>query len=202
MTTCSSDLQLHTVTGAAIAEHVGDLAALRIRVFREWPYLYAGDAAYEAAYLQVYVDSPDALLVLVRDGDAVVGASTGLPLSDEDDAFRKPFRDGGIDPAAVFYCGESVLLPDYRGRGIGHAFFDAREAHARRLGRFTHTAFAAVDRDGDDPRRPSRHRDNAAFWQARGYRRHADLSMHLPWSEPDRGDIDHTLTFWLRPLEA
>lgn len=202
MTASASDLQLHTVTGASIAGHVAYLAELRIRVFREWPYLYAGSVAYETDYLQVYVNSPDAVLVLVRDGDAVVGASTGLPLQDEDEAFRLPFRGFGIDPADVFYCGESVLLPAYRGRGIGHAFFDAREAHARRLGRFTHTAFAAVDRDDDDRRRPPQHRDNTAFWQSRGYRRHAERALHLPWPEPDRGDIDHTLTFWLRPLEA
>ncbi len=39
----------------------------------------------------------------------------------------------GYDPAEVFYLGESVLLSEYCGRGIGVRFFEQREAHARAL---------------------------------------------------------------------
>jgi GNAT superfamily N-acetyltransferase len=140
-------------------------------------------------------------VVLARDGDAVVGASTGLPLACEGPAFQAPFVARGIDPARVFYCGESVLLPAYRGRGIGHAFFDARHAHARALGGFDWTAFAAVDRAADDPRRPAGHRGNDAFWAARGYVRQEGMSMHLQWKELGLGETEHSLTCWLRPLE-
>ena len=34
-----------------IQAHVDELAALRIRVFRDFPYLYDGDLDYERAYL-------------------------------------------------------------------------------------------------------------------------------------------------------
>jgi GNAT superfamily N-acetyltransferase len=102
----------------------------------------------------------------------------------------------------VFYCGESVLLPAFRGRGIGHAFFDAREAHARTLGGFEWTAFAAVDRDDADPRRPPGHRGNEAFWGKRGYVRQPGMTMHLHWNEVGIGEVPHPLTFWLRPLET
>ena len=40
----------------------------------------------------------------------------------------------GIEVARLFYFGESVLLPEYRGQGVGHAFFDHREAQARGVG--------------------------------------------------------------------
>lgn len=102
---------------------------------------------------------------------------------------------------SVFYFGESVLLPEYRGRGIGHAFFDQREAYARALGRFRCTAFCSVDREDDDPRRPPEYRPNDAFWHKRGYRRRAGMTMHLPWKETGRGEVIHPLTFWLRDLE-
>ncbi len=177
------------------------VARLRIAVFSEWPYLYQGSLAYERDYLAAYAATPDAVCVVARAGDDVVGASTGLPLLDAGPAFRQPFAQVGLDPARVFYFGESVLLPAWRGRGIGHAFFDARQAHARALGRFTLTAFCAVDRDADDPRRPSGHRDNDRFWRKRGYARQPGMAMHLCWNETGRGEVPHSLTFWTRALE-
>lgn len=190
------------VCGADIAPYLDDVARLRIAVFAHWPYLYQGDAAYERDYLAAYARSAGSVFVLALDGDAVVGASTGLPLLDDTEAFSAPLVAQGLDAAKVFYFGESVLLPGWRGCGIGHAFFDAREAHARALGGFETTAFCAVDRDPSDPRRPAGHRDNDAFWRKRCYTRRDGLVVTLPWKEQDRGEVSHTLTFWTRPLEA
>lgn len=187
--------------GAAVAQYLDDVARLRIAVFRDWPYLYEGDLAYERDYLAAYAASPDSVFVLAFDGDEIVGASTGLPLLDDTAEFHAPFLRRGIPVDEVFYCGESVLLPEYRGRGIGHAFFDHREAHARSLGRFRWTAFCAVDREPDDPRRPRNYRDNAIFWDKRGYQRQPGMTMALNWDETGFGETEHALTFWLRPLE-
>ena len=197
-----SALSVRVLSGDALIPHLDDVARLRMRVFRDWPYLYAGDPAYERAYMAAYARSPRSVFVLAFDGERVVGASTGLPLADEDPGFHTPFVDQDLAVARVFYLGESVLLPDYRGRGIGHAFFDAREAHARALGGFDVTAFAAVDRADDDPRRPAAHRDNTAFWRKRGYVRQPGMSMLLRWDEVEVGDVLHPMTFWTRPLDA
>lgn len=194
-------ITLQSLSGAALLPHLDDVARLRIAVFRDWPYLYAGDVGYERDYLAAYAQSPDSVVVLAKDGDAVVGASTGLPLAEDSAEFQAPFLERGVDVAKVFYCGESVLLPGYRGRGLGHAFFDAREAHARALGSFGWTAFAAVDRDDGDPRKPPGHRGNEAFWRKRGYVRQPGMTMHLHWNEVGVGEVLHPLTFWLRPLE-
>lgn len=189
-------------SGADVRDHLDAVAALRIAVFRDWPYLYDGDAVYEREYLDAYASSPDSVFVLAFDGDAVIGASTGLPLADDTAEFRAPFDARGIDVGRVFYFGESVLLPTYRGQGIGHAFFDHREAHARALGRFDLAAFCAVDRDDHDPRRPPGHRGNEAFWTKRGYTRQPGMTMHLHWNEIGRGEIGHDLTFWTRALDG
>jgi len=195
-------LELRVLRPAEYAVFKTAVARLRIGVFRAYPYLYDGDAAYEERYLDTYARTPDSLWVLAMDGERVVGASTGLPLTDESSEFQQPFVERGIDPARVFYFGESVLLPEYRGRGIGHGFFNARESHARALGRFDWTAFAAVDRDPEDSRRPPGHRDNDAFWSKRGYVRQTGMGFELAWRElGESEESDKRLTYWLRALD-
>lgn len=194
----------HTIglfRGPEILPWLEDAARLRIRVFREWPYLYEGSFESERDYLAAYAQSKESLLVLALDGGEVVGASTGMPLADSAPAFGQPFVEQGMSVESVFYFGESVLLSEYRGRGIGHAFFDGREAYARALGRFQWTAFCSVDRDAQDARRPEAYRPNDAFWSKRGYLRRPGMTMRLSWQEADRGEVDHSLTFWLRALE-
>jgi len=193
---------VRALSGDAIQPWLESVAQLRMTVFRDWPYLYAGDVDYERAYLQAYARSTRSVFVLAFDGDTVVGAATGLPLADDDAAFQTPFVDQDVAVDRVFYFGESVLLPQWRGRGIGHRFFDLREAHARALGGFDMTAFASVDRAGDDPRRPPGHRDNDVFWHKRGYVRQPGMTMLLRWDELDAGEVLHPLTFWTRPLEV
>lgn len=192
---------VRAVYGDAIHPWLDAVAQLRMTVFREWPYLYAGDSDYERAYLSRYARSGRSVFVLAFDGDTVVGASTGLPLGDEDLAFQAPFVDQDVAVARVFYFGESVLLPRWRGQGVGHRFFDLREAHARALGDFDITAFAAVDRADGDPRKPADHHGNELFWRGRGYVRQPGMTMLLRWDEVDVGDVPHPLTFWTRPLE-
>src|SRR5690606_17923419 len=114
-----------------ILPHLNALAELRIAVFRDFPYLYDGSLEYEERYLRTYANSPDSVIVLVRDGQRVVGASSGIPLADETEELKRPFLEQGLDVDRIFYCGESVLLAEYRGRGLGVRFFQEREAHAR-----------------------------------------------------------------------
>ncbi len=115
-------VQVARLTGEALHAALDDLAALRIAVFAAYPYLYAGSKEYERKYLAEFTASPDAVLVAARDGERIVGAATASPLAAQDDYIREPFARCGIDQARVFYFGESVLLPEYRGQGIGHAF--------------------------------------------------------------------------------
>lgn len=193
---------VRTFSGARIDAYLDAVANLRIAVFRDWPYLYAGDREYERKYLATYAQSPDSVFVLAFDGEQVVGASTGIPLADEAAAFQQPFLEQDIGLGNVFYFGESVLLAEYRGYGLGHRFFDERERHARSLRRFTMTAFCAVERDDDDPRRSAGARSNDLFWIKRGYRRQDDMVCSLDWQEVGCEEASvHSLRFWLRALE-
>lgn len=193
-------MDLRTLTGQALLDALPDVARLRIAVFRDWPYLYDGDAAYEEAYLGPYAQSDRAIVVGAYDAGALVGASTGAPLADHADDFAAAFEGTGIDLDTVFYCAESVLLPQYRGRGMGHGFFDAREAHARKHG-FAQSAFCAVIRPRDHPARPATYRPLDTFWRARGYTPLPGVTAMFHWK--DLGDTEQTakpLQVWMRDL--
>ncbi|MEZ4368280.1 MAG: GNAT family N-acetyltransferase [Kofleriaceae bacterium] len=195
-------VRVERLRGAAVAPIVDALAALRIGVFRDYPYLYDGTVAYEARYLAGYAADPRALVVAAFDGDALVGASTALPARGHDPTIAEALAGGGLDPDRVYYFGESVLDARYRGRGLGHVFFDHREAVAAELGSPI-TAFCAVDRAVDDPRRPAGYRPLDELWRRRGYRRLDGVQASMSWREvgdpPTAPERAHTLTFWIRP---
>jgi GNAT superfamily N-acetyltransferase len=197
-----------------------DLAELRCAVFREYPYLYHGDLAYERDYLSHYTHSDNAFLVIAKTQDRIIGVSSCIPLMEADPAFQEPFAAQGYDLEKIGYFGESVLLPDFRGLGVGNRFFDLREDWARKLD-FKITTFCAVVRPDDHPARPSDYRPHDAFWMKRGYHRHDELIANLDWPEISDSmssvsavadvsagsvhsqaelDISHHLVFWLKSL--
>ena len=193
-------IRVAPLSGAALAAALGDLADLRIAVFAAYPYLYAGDPGYEAAYLKEFTAARDAVLVAAFDGSRIVGAATASPMRAQKPEIRTPFEARGIDPAKLFYFGESVLLPDYRGRGIGHAFFDHREAQARQCGA-TAATFAAVIRPEDHPARPAGYTPLDAFWTGRGYAPVPGLVTQLAWQEHgEAGESPKPMQYWIRSL--
>ncbi len=193
------EFEIRVCRGGEVEAFLEDAARLRIAVFREFPYLYDGDESAEREYLSAYANGAGSVFVVALASDAVIGISTGLPLSSADPSFRLPFEESGLDPAEWFYFGESVLEPRWRGRGIGHRFFDAREAHARELG-FRRTSFCAVERPEDHPLRPAGYRPHDVFWSKRGYRRQPGLQASFEWKQVDSegSEVENLLTFWTR----
>ncbi|MCH4090978.1 GNAT family N-acetyltransferase [Acetobacter sp.] len=194
---------IETITGERLLSVVPDLARLRITVFREWPYLYDGNLAYEEDYLHAYMQSPETAVVVAKDSDRVVGASTCLPLKDEMACIRAPFEERGLSASDFFYFGESVLLESYRGQGIGVRFFEERERHARSASQASFAVFCAVRRWKTDPRRPDDAHSLADFWGKRGFSPLPGLFCHMSWKEPGiPGQRDHLLDFHIKPLRG
>jgi GNAT superfamily N-acetyltransferase len=191
-------MEVRALTGEEIAAHLDDLARLRIAVFAEYPYLYDGDAAYEADYIREFAAAPEAVLVAAVDGGKVVGVATASPMWAQKPAFRAPFEERGIDTNRLFYFGESVLLPEYRGRGLGHAFFDRRESAAREAGANA-ACFAAVIREAGHPDRPHGYRPLDAFWRKRGYEQVPGLVSRLAWKQHGEAEErENRLQYWMR----
>lgn len=202
---------IETLTGERLQKHLDDLARLRITVFAEYPYLYDGDLDYEADYLAKFAALEGAIIVAAADDGEIIGAATGSPLAHQFEEFSGPLASAGHDISKIFYCGESVLLPAYRGRGIGHKFFDEREAQARRL-QLDQSCFLSVLRAGDHPARPQGYRPLDEFWRKRGYQPLEGVTATFDWREhmpgdEEAGDVErsrdevaHKLQYWMRAL--
>lgn len=193
-------MQIFSISGREVEPYLPALAQLRIRVFREFPYLYEGTMAAEEQYLLSYSNSPDSVLVIAQDGESIVGVSTALPLTDHEENVHLPFLENGYDLAEVFYYGESVLLPEYRKQGIGVAFFQERESFARQLRRFKWAAFCGVVRPKDHPLRPADYEPLDEFWKKRGFQS-TDMYAQMEWQDIDEQQpTPKSLRFWLKAL--
>jgi len=192
-------LSFRTYIGPEIAQVVEPFARLRIAVFRDWPYLYDGDLDYERRYLADYARG-DTILVAAYHGDRMVGASTGMPLSDHADDFADALQTFTQDINTVFYGAESVLLSEFRGQGTYRRFFTKREAHARARN-FTYSTFCGVRRPDDHPLRPKGHQPLDPVWRHFGYTPVPGAIAQFNWR--DIGEAEETpkpLQFWIKPL--
>ena len=194
-------ISVAALTGNEITGVLEHLAQLRMTVFREWPYLYDGTLDYEKNYLAKLAAAEGAVCVVARDGEDIVGASTGAPMIEHADEFGAPFRAAGYDISKIFYCSESVLLPSHRGQGLGHTFFDKREAHANQLGGFTHSTFCRVIRAPDHPMKPDNYVALDRFWTKRGYKPIPSLIATYPWLDlGETKESEHDMQFWIKAL--
>lgn len=192
---------LETLQGSQVLDVVDDVAQLRIAVFREYPYLYDGSLDYEKRYLEALSRSVMGVVVVARDLDNIVGASTALPLADAESTFQKPFIDVDENPKDYFYYAESVLLPEYRSKGIGRAFFHHRELAARQLGGFKRLCFCAVERPENHPKRPPNYRSLEPLWESEGFHHRPDLHTLYPWTDlGDSKETEKPMTFWVKEL--
>ena len=193
-------LQVRTFTGDDASPYLEELARLRIAVFRKWPYLYDGSLSYERNYLATFARAEDSVIVIAFDGEEVAGASTGLPMIHETPDLQRPFIERGYDLDRIYYFSESVLRKDYRGQGIGKAFFREREAWVRRLGRYDIITFCGVVRPESHPHRPEDYRPLDEFWRKQGYLP-TGMTGQIRWQDLDEEkESAKPLRFWMKKL--
>jgi len=188
--------------GADTSSLLDNLAALRIEVFRDFPYLYEGSTEYEKEYLKTYSLSTDSMIFTVFDGDKMVGATTCIPLMDESEEVIEPFIKSGYKVEEIFYFGESILLKPYRGMGLGHRFFDEREKHAASFGQYKFTCFCAVQRPDDHILKPDNDRPNDKFWLHRDYLPMKDLISEFEWQDiGEKNPTKKPMMYWMKELK-
>ena len=74
-----SAVEIRPVSGIAVEPWLDELADLRIRIVRDYPYLYDGSVEYERDYLDRYDRSKQRGVVLALEYNRLLGAATGVP---------------------------------------------------------------------------------------------------------------------------
>lgn len=187
------------LTGKEIEKRLNDLASLRLEIFREYPYLYDGRREDELAYLQPYAEKPDSCVILAVEGGVVVGAATGMPLSHEDEQLRAAAAGSAWPVEEIYYVGELLFYPAWRGSGRGRRLLAELENHIRSLGCYRALACVTVERPDDHPARPGEHIPISRFLDRTGFVRQGSV-VSFRWRELDGATRDHPMQFWLKDL--
>jgi len=199
-------IKVRKVSKEFARDYLGRIASIRIDVFREFPYIYNGSLDYEVTYLKRYFDAENSAFILAFDesisqtyDQQIVGVATCLPLIEEDEFIKETFIQNNCKCEDYFYFGESVLLPEYRGQGIGHLFFDEREKYALSFPQIKNTTFCAVERELNHPLKPLKYRDLTSFWSARGYALSDDLRSEFEWLDLGQStETKKTMKYWVK----
>lgn len=191
------NIEIKTLKGKMILPFIEQIANLRITVFRDYPYCYDGSMAYESEYLKTYTNCEESTIVIALSDQCIIGASTAIPLEFEVDEFKKPFGNENIKE--IFYLGESVLLPEFRGKNIYRHFFHEREKAALHYG-CNKTTFCAVERSSDI-QRPSNYSPLDAVWNHFNYKKNHDRYTHFYWKDiHETVETAKRMVYWEKKL--
>lgn len=194
-----SNIEISLLSDTQIEHHLDDIARLRINIFKEYPYLYEGNLEYEAQYLKKFIQTPESLIVVLKDNGHIVGAITGLPLQYEDAEIIQPWSAHNHPIDKVYYFSELLIYPEYRGKGLGQKIFDLAEKTVADLHKYDTFALITVIRPDSHPSKPSNYRGLEAFWSNNGYVKDPELICHISWKEiGEEQESDKPLIFWIK----
>jgi GNAT superfamily N-acetyltransferase len=196
-----TDIHVRSFTGTGLKSYLHSVAKLRMDVFREYPYFEEPDLDRETQTLRKVLSHRESIGVLIFDNTTIVGASVGYPLAIEEKSLLKPFKERRLDIDSYYAFGDSVLLKAYRGRGIGHHFFDAREAHVAHYKKYKHICFCFPEHSETDTDAPKDFIPLSDFWRKRGYILHPEMKCTLSWKTIGEAHLtEKNMIYWIKEL--
>lgn len=176
----------------------------RIALFREYPYLYEGNAKEENTYITWFSKLPHSAVAVAYLGKNPVGFITGTGFTGFSEHFEGSidlFKRADLNPSAYYYIAEIVILPSYRGNHLSKRLFDALEAYAYKCG-YTASCFVTESHDVH-PLKPKNYRSLKPLWTGLGYAK-SSLFIHFSWLtiQPNNSAVqqEHKLDYWIKDL--
>ena len=195
-----SNLQYKIYKGSEIAELTDTLYHLSNIIFREYPYLYEPDLEKEGNYMERYVKMKSSFVMMIYDGNALVGAATAGSLAEECDHIRISYEDAGYDLEKTFYYGEAMLLPTHRGTGFYKTIMEERRKAALNWGA-TKGTFISVNRPDDHPLKPQGYTSLKSIWNRYGFFECPNFKKDVLWKDVDLPEPTlKSLTAWVKDI--
>lgn len=193
-------VSLQAFTGEEAKKYLKQIANIRITMFKEFPYLYEGVLEDEEEYLNIYFSSINSIVLLVLDGDKVVGFSNSIPLNEEIEEMKTPFIKNDIDINKYLYIGELMIKEKYRTRGLSNIIAKYHEEHAREKN-YTNMIFMTVIRPDNHPLKPDNYRSLEPLWKSLGYKALEGIKINFSWKQVDsKTPQENQLRIWSKEL--
>lgn len=188
-----------------LAHYSSLLSSWRISSFRDFPYLYEGNAEYEEEYLNGFCANSRSVMFRAYCNAETIALLSGLPLESSFEIIQETAALSALCEVPchdMFYISEVIVHPEYQGRGLARTLMKQAEEYAATQG-YRAACFLTVVRDNHDPRKPAYYYDPDLIWSRFGYTR-TTITTSFDW--PTRQldgtvrNTAHELVYWFKPL--
>lgn len=182
---------LYTVfTDKNVRNVLSDISALRITVFRDFPFLYDSTVEEDFKFIKQYENQ--GIIITARDGKKVIGGATGLPLKNADSVLQKAVAAVESDWQTYFYHGELMVDKAYRRKGIGRQLWKRFIQEIPK--EYSKLCLCTVVRD--------KPHYLESFWREEGFKERHDIECTYSWKEiGSELEVSHTMRFWTKENE-
>lgn len=202
------NIQFELIQHNSFKDYLDLIAAWRITYYREFPYLYVGNFEGEQAYLDLYQQEKLSSLFLAKYNQEIVGFTIGMPLLTLEilgeifdiNHLVNWLKQNNMSERSVYYFGEFMTHPLFRGKGICHQLLHQIEQFAIQ-NNFSVASLITVIRK-------SNHRlKNADYqefnWEKTGFKKTGLVINSVYPTLLENGRIENTVNemdFWIKYL--
>ena len=197
------------LTAAAIESILPFVAAVGIKHYREYPYLYEANQKEVFDYLAWLSKLPQTAVAVAYEDKTPIGFALGTALIDYAQEIYpqnfeqsiKQFRDQGKNPEQYYYIADNITLPEHENSSVTKLLFDCLEEYAHDKG-FKGMSFAAESYE-KHPLKPQSYQEPDDLWKVLGYAK-TPLMVRFIWKTikaygPTK-DEEHELYYWIKGI--
>lgn len=189
----SQEISLKNLQNEEKVSHLREVSDFYNAFYRNPPYFY--DASSEAwdRYIRSFVDSPESVLCLAMQEDAIIGIVIGTPLIKTTQKYKAAFVDHPDDLHSLFFLGELSVIPGYEQLGVNQLLCEEFEHAVAKQQRFSGICVWQMESE--------KNQASGLFWRKMGF---ADSGIRFDelWKDTFGTEkVSHSMMCWKKSLQ-